>query len=167
MKTKSNGTVEFEENDKVVIVGLECSFVIDHYISETNEYQLFIEGQNRSNGKPYQIIFAKAEVIRPNNTLWCTHLGFIKEKEKTLRPANLTRSYTNTHKHTIEKRQAAGMTDELERDICMCIDLASGNGQYNCIYSAMNSEQAELIREYMVKHGYYAIIVGSDVQISW
>lgn len=84
-----------------------------------------------------------------------------------MRPAHQTRSYTDIHKQKIEERQAAGMSDVLERDIMLCIDRASGEGQYSCIYKAMNPEQAETIQKFMNKHGYNATIMGSDIQISW
>ena len=165
-RMKSNMNEIFEPGDEVVVVGLSFPFRVDRYHSETDEYQLFLPGENRKNGKPYSLVFAQRAVVRPNTPLWCQHLGFVPKEIKMI-PASQMHSYTDIHKAKREAQKLAGISETLERDLRMKMDLACGQGNYSCIYNATSHAEAELITRFLQDHGYNAYTLGQDIQISW
>jgi hypothetical protein len=127
---------------------------------------LELPGENRKNGKPYSLVFAQRAVVRPNTPLWCQHLGFVPKEIKMI-PASQMHSYTDIHKAKREAQKLAGISEALERDLRMKMDLACGQGNYSCIYNATSHAEAELITRFLQDHGYNAYTLGQDIQISW
>lgn len=70
---------KFKKGDKVCVRGLDMAFVFEYYVND-NLAQIFIEGE--SYDTMHSIIFARPEVILPNNLQTCIEEGWIESESQ-------------------------------------------------------------------------------------